>query len=171
MIVIIILIGSIFSVVIGVILIVSILSGDYFCRVGHGTCKAAKSARHLIESKEKNRSSRVKVFSTHINLSHPAASWLATQTCANNIFHLLQNNNAIYLFENIKEIKLKNDTTYVSLPNPTILITTTSTPERQFSISVLDDDNKENLPTDTAPCFTIGIPDEYTKAIELLNIK
>ncbi|EFN9094838.1 pas-pac-pac sensing his kinase, partial [Escherichia coli] len=27
------------------------------------------------------------------------------------------------------------------------------------------------LPTDTAPCFTIGIPDEYTKAIELLNIK
>lgn len=25
--------------------------------------------------------------------------------------------------ENIKEIKLKNDTTYVSLPNPTILIT------------------------------------------------
>ncbi|EEY5900288.1 pas-pac-pac sensing his kinase, partial [Escherichia coli] len=25
--------------------------------------------------------------------------------------------------------------------------------------------------TDTAPCFTIGIPDEYTKAIELLNIK
>ncbi|EFB1838797.1 pas-pac-pac sensing his kinase, partial [Escherichia coli] len=26
-------------------------------------------------------------------------------------------------------------------------------------------------PTDTAPCFTIGIPDEYTKAIELLNIK
>ncbi|HFO7471729.1 TPA: pas-pac-pac sensing his kinase, partial [Escherichia coli] len=53
----------------------------------------------------------------------------------------------------------------------TILITTTSTPERQFSISVLDDDNKENLPTDTAPCFTIGIPDEYTKAIELLNIK
>ncbi|HHR5079249.1 TPA: pas-pac-pac sensing his kinase, partial [Escherichia coli] len=24
---------------------------------------------------------------------------------------------------------------------------------------------------DTAPCFTIGIPDEYTKAIELLNIK
>ncbi|MED0187471.1 pas-pac-pac sensing his kinase, partial [Escherichia coli] len=21
------------------------------------------------------------------------------------------------------------------------------------------------------PCFTIGIPDEYTKAIELLNIK
>lgn len=73
--------------------------------------------------------------------------------------------------ENIKEIKLKNDTTYVSLPNPTILITTTSTPERQFSISVLDDDNKENLPTDTAPCFTIGIPDEYTKAIELLNIK
>lgn len=124
-------------------------SGDYFCRVGHGTCKAAKSARHLIESKEKNRSSRVKVFSTHINLSHPAASWLATQTCANNIFNLLQNNNAIYLFkndnkielrmgydsffsietidkinkENIKEIKLKNDTTYVSLPNPTILIT------------------------------------------------
>ncbi len=165
--------------------------------MGHGTCKAAKSARHLIESKEKNRSSRVKVFSTHINLSHPAASWLATQTCANNIFNLLQNNNAIYLFENdnkiklrmgydsffsietidknnkenIKEIKLKNDTTYVSLPNPTILITTTSTPERQFSISVLDDDNKENLPTDTAPCFTIGIPDEYTKAIELLNIK
>ena len=150
--------------------------------MGHGTCKAAKSARHLIESKEKNRSSRVKVFSTHINLSHPAASWLATQTCANNIFNLLQNNNAIYLFENdnkielrmgydsffsietidkinkenIKEIKLKNDT---------------STPERQFSISVLDDDNKENLPTDTAPCFTIGIPDEYTKAIELLNIK
>lgn len=56
-----------FSVVIGVILIVSILSGDYFCRVGHGTCKAANSARHLIESKEKNRSSRVKVFSTHIN--------------------------------------------------------------------------------------------------------
>ncbi|HAG7620222.1 TPA: pas-pac-pac sensing his kinase, partial [Escherichia coli] len=53
----------------------------------------------------------------------------------------------------------------------TILITTTSTPERQFSISVLDDDNKENLPTDTAPCFIIGIPDEYTKAIELLNIK
>lgn len=122
---------------------------NYFCRVGHGTCKAAKSARHLIESKEKNRSSRVKVFSTHINLSHPAASWLATQTCANNIFNLLQNNNAIYLFkndnkielrmgydsffsietidkinkENIKEIKLKNDTTYVSLPNPTILIT------------------------------------------------
>ena len=106
--------------------------------MGHGTCKAAKSARHLIESKEKNRSSRVKVFSTHINLSHPAASWLATQTCANNIFNLLQNNNAIYLFENdnkielrmgydsffsietidkinkenIKEIKLKNDTTY-----------------------------------------------------------
>ncbi|EPJ4636210.1 hypothetical protein L3217_002770, partial [Escherichia coli] len=63
--------------------------------------------------------------------------------------NLLQNNNAIYLFkndnkielrmgydsffsietidkinkENIKEIKLKNDTTYVSLPNPTILIT------------------------------------------------
>ncbi|QCZ30451.1 hypothetical protein D8Z79_000280 [Escherichia fergusonii] len=30
--------------------------------MGHGTCKAAKSARHLIESKEKNRSSRVKVF-------------------------------------------------------------------------------------------------------------
>ncbi|EFA9522689.1 pas-pac-pac sensing his kinase, partial [Escherichia coli] len=27
------------------------------------------------------------------------------------------------------------------------------------------------IPTDTAPCFTIGIPDEYTKAIELLNIK
>ncbi|HAG7990678.1 TPA: pas-pac-pac sensing his kinase, partial [Escherichia coli] len=26
-------------------------------------------------------------------------------------------------------------------------------------------------PTDTAPCFIIGIPDEYTKAIELLNIK
>lgn len=73
--------------------------------------------------------------------------------------------------ENIKEIKLKNETTYVSLPNPTILITTTSTPERQFSISVLDDDNKENIPGDTAPCFTIGIPDEYTKAIELLNIK
>lgn len=120
-----------------------------FLPCGHGTCKAAKSARHLIESKEKNRSSRVKVFSTHINLSHPAASWLATQTCANNIFNLLQNNNAIYLFkndnkielrmgydsffsietidkinkENIKEIKLKNDTTYVSLPNPTILIT------------------------------------------------
>ena len=42
--------------------------------------------------------------------------------------------------ENIKGIKLKNETTYVSLPNPTILITTTSTPERQFSISVLDDD-------------------------------
>lgn len=73
--------------------------------------------------------------------------------------------------ENIKEIKLKNETTYVSLPNPTILITTTSTPERQFSISVLDDGNKENLPVDTAPCFTIDIPDEYTKAIELLNIK
>ena len=110
--------------------------------MGHGTCKAAKNARHLIESKEKNRSSRVKVFSTHINLSHPAASWLATQTCANNIFNLFQNNNALYLFENdnkielrmghdsffsietidkinkenIKEIKLKNDTTYVSLP-------------------------------------------------------
>lgn len=96
-----------FSVVIGVILIVSILSGDYFCRVGHGTCKAAKSARHLIESKEKNRSSRVKVFSTHINLSHPAASWLATQTCANNIFNLLQNNNAIYLFENDNKIELR----------------------------------------------------------------
>lgn len=63
-----------FSIAIGVILIVSILSGDYFCRVGHGTCKAAKSARHLIESKEKNRSSRVKVFSTRINLSHQAAS-------------------------------------------------------------------------------------------------
>lgn len=96
-----------FSVVIGVILIVSILSGDYFCRVGHGTCKAAKSARHLIESKEKNRSSRVKVFSTHINLSHPAASWLATQTCANNIFNLLQNNNAIYLFKNDNKIELR----------------------------------------------------------------
>ncbi|HAG7244053.1 TPA: hypothetical protein ACG68C_005315, partial [Escherichia coli] len=68
--------------------------------MGHGTCKAANSARHLIESKEKNRSSRVKVFSTHINLSHPAASWLATQTCANNIFNLFQNNNALYLFEN-----------------------------------------------------------------------
>ncbi|MCU8648449.1 hypothetical protein OEZ66_26195, partial [Escherichia coli] len=147
--------------------------------MGHGTCKAAKSARHLIESKEKNRSSRVKVFSTRINLSHPAASWQATQTCANNIFNLFQNNNALYLFENdnkielrmgydsffsietidkihkenIKEIKLINETTYVSLPNPTILITTTSTPERQFSISVLDDGNKENLPTDTAPCF------------------
>ncbi|MGK3503431.1 hypothetical protein ACSLN6_00545 [Escherichia coli] len=119
--------------------------------MGHGTCKAANSARHLIESKEKNRSSRVKVFSTHINLSHPAASWLATQTCANNIFNLFQNNNALYLFENdnkielrmghdsffsietidkinkenIKGIKLKNETTYVSLPNPTILITTT----------------------------------------------
>ncbi|HDT0957391.1 TPA: hypothetical protein QHS82_001240, partial [Escherichia coli] len=109
--------------------------------MGHGTCKAANSARHLIESKEKNRSSRVKVFSTHINLSHPAASWLATQTCANNIFNLFQNNNALYLFENdnkielrmghdsffsietidkinkenIKGIKLKNETTYVSL--------------------------------------------------------
>ncbi|MGK3446176.1 hypothetical protein ACSLO8_31200, partial [Escherichia coli] len=46
-----------------------------------------------IVSIEKNRSSRVKVFSTHINLSHPAASWLATQTCANNIFNLFQNNN------------------------------------------------------------------------------
>ncbi|HCH9664657.1 TPA: hypothetical protein NN163_005153, partial [Escherichia coli] len=54
--------------------------------------------------------------------------------------------------ENIKEIKLKNETTYIYLPNPTILITTTSTPERQFSISVLNDDNKENIPTDTAPC-------------------
>lgn len=75
--------------------------------MGHGTCKAAKSARHLIESKEKNRSSRVKVFSTHINLSHPAASWLATQTCANNIFNLLQNNNAIYLFENDNKIELR----------------------------------------------------------------
>ncbi|MGT8959465.1 hypothetical protein ACVV4I_06520 [Escherichia coli] len=96
-----------FSVVIGVILIVSILSGDYFCRVGHGTCKAANSARHLIESKEKNRSSRVKVFSTHINLSHPAASWLATQTCANNIFNLFQNNNALYLFENDNKIELR----------------------------------------------------------------
>ena len=77
---------------------------------------------------------------------------------------------ALFIYMFYKIIK-KNDTTYVSLPNPTILITTTSTPERQFSISVLDDDNKENLPTDTAPCFTIGIPDEYTKAIELLNIK
>lgn len=75
--------------------------------MGHGTCKAAKSARHLIESKEKNRRSRVKVFSTHINLSHPAASWLATQTCANNIFNLLQNNNAIYLFENDNKIELR----------------------------------------------------------------
>ncbi|MCZ5489210.1 hypothetical protein AB2G25_19635 [Escherichia coli] len=75
--------------------------------MGHGTCKAAKSARHLIESKEKNRSSRVKVFSTHINLSHPAASWLATQTCANNIFNLLQNNNAIYLFKNDNKIELR----------------------------------------------------------------
>ena len=73
--------------------------------MGHGTCKAAKSARHLIESKEKNRSSRVKVFSTHINLSHPAASWLATQTCATNIFNLFQNNNAIYLFENDNKIE------------------------------------------------------------------
>lgn len=75
--------------------------------MGHGTCKAANSARHLIESKEKNRSSRVKVFSTHINLSHPAASWLATQTCANNIFNLFQNNNAIYLFENDNKIELR----------------------------------------------------------------
>ena len=146
--------------------------------MGHGTCKAAKSARHLIESKEKNRSSRVKVFSTHINLSHPAASWLATQTCATNIFNLFQNNNAIYLFENDNKIELRmgHDSffsieTIDKIPNPTILITTTSTPERQFSISVLNDDNKENIPTDTAPCFTIGIPDEYTKAIELLNIK
>nr|MDN1823396.1 pas-pac-pac sensing his kinase [Escherichia coli] len=37
----------------------------------------------------------------------------------------------------------------------------------QFSISVLDDDNKENLPTDTAPCFTIGIPDEYIVSASL----
>ena len=121
--------------------------------MGHGTCKAANSARHLIESKEKNRSSRVKVFSTHINLSHPAASWLATQTCANNIFNLFQNNNALYLFENDNKIELRMGH------------------DSFFSIETIDKINKENLPTDTAPCFTIGIPDEYTKAIELLNIK
>ena len=95
--------------------------------MGHGTCKAANSARHLIESKEKNRSSRVKVFSTHINLSHPAASWLATQTCANNIFNLFQNNNALYLFENDNKIELRMGH------------------DSFFSIETIDKINKENI--------------------------
>lgn len=91
--------------------------------MGHGTCKAAKNARHLIESKEKNRSSRVKVFSTHINLSHPAASWLATQTCANNIFNLCQNNNALYLFENDNKIELRMGHDFFSLLKRLIKLT------------------------------------------------
>lgn len=190
------LIGTIITLLLSIVVISNLISGDYFCRVGHGTCNAAKSARYLIESNEKARVSRALVFSTKVNLNHPAASWQATQTCSANVFKLLEKNNALHLFEsnnkielrmgydsffsietidkiheeNIKEIQFKNETMYVSLPNPTLLITTTSTPEKQISISVMDDDNKENLPTDTAPCLSFEIPQNYTEAMRLLNM-
>lgn len=178
------------------ILISNIISGNVVCSPGNGTCRSAKSAAHLIESREKNRSSRTLIFSTRINLNHPVASYLSTPSCSENIFKPLESNNAILLFENsnrielrigyesffsvktieeiktsnIKKIKFKNETTYVSLPNPIILVTPDITSTHQLSISVIDDDKEENALIDTTPCMSINLTENNTKAIEILNM-
>lgn len=179
------------------IIISYILSGNYFCRVGSYTCKTAKNAIDQMKSREQAYSSRrIPVYRNNIDIHHPLATYLATPSCIETIFKPLRQLSTVTLFENndkielrigyesffslntIEEVKARNlkklifenETTYVSSPNPQLLVTIDMSPARQISIAVINDNEKAHPINDIKPCLSLDIPEDHSKAIEILGM-